>query len=145
MLALGAARAHRGFTDGGPSLVEVARMAPRERAKAVALDAQGEAWFDLRADLRRGEAFAYDASFGLPSMVFRADGTSRLVYLGADAPDDDALDAILARERVRFVAMRTARAKATALPLRPRFPCGFDDCVILEVTPRAAPRVNAAR
>jgi hypothetical protein len=144
-IVIGAARASGGFTDGGPSLRELATMPPRERARTVGKDMHGEDWFDLRAELRPGEAFAYDASFGLPSLAFRNDGTSRLVYLGADAPDDRALDVILARERVRFVALRTARASRSTLPLVRRFACGFDDCVVLEARQGRAPVLNAAR
>jgi hypothetical protein len=137
LLAFSLVHGFRGFSDNGPSLLELARMAPRDRAYAVAPDMRGDRWWDLRRALRPGEAFAYDKSFGLPSFAFRNDGTTRLVFLGDVAPTEDRLAAIVEREHVRFVAVDnriTGRLDERFVEV---FPCGFDACTVYEVMPHA--------
>ena len=145
MLLLGAVLGARGFTHGGPSLAELWHMTPRERAAAVSVDDRGAEWFDVRAELGPGEAFAFDGSVGLTGLGFRGDGHGRLLYLGEVAPSGGELEAILEGQNVRFVALGNAgNAGSTALGaqlgarLVKRFACDADPCVVFEVR-RVAP------
>jgi hypothetical protein len=141
-LALTAARGAGGFTDGGPSLVALTEMSERERAARVGLDEHGADWFAMREAIGPGEAFGYDLSFGLPSLVFRPDGRSRLVFLGSVAPGGTELEAIVDRERIRFLAIDRSRSLSLSSRFRVRFPSTFDGAVIVEVEDRPAPALS---
>ncbi len=132
-LAVGAYSGHRGFSDGRASLAELSLMTPRERAHVAALDGMGERWFDLRHALEPGEALAFDRSMGLPGLVFRPDGTSRLLYLGDDVPAQRELDAFVKREHVRFLAVRFDRVDRLGPGFVERLRSEIDDCVVFEV------------
>jgi hypothetical protein len=132
-LAVGAYSGHRGFSGGRASLAELSLMTPRERARVAALDSMGERWFDLRHALEPGEALAFDRSMGLPGLVFRPDGTSRLLYLGDDIPAHGELDAFVKREHVRFLAVRFDRVDRLGPGFVERLRSEIDDCVVFEV------------
>lgn len=136
LLGYSAVQGTRGFSDGGPSLMALAEMGPRERAYAVAPDMHGDDWRDLRDAIRPGEAFAYDKSFGLPSLAFRDDGRSRLVYLGERSPTGDELEAVVDEQRVRFLAVDDRVRSGLGSRFRPRFACAFDACTVYEVERR---------
>jgi hypothetical protein len=136
LLAVGAILGGDGFTDGGPSLASLARMTPRARAARVSVDVRGAEWFDVRAELRPGDAFAFDGSVGLTGLGFRADGQSRLLYVGDEAPTGAALDAAVDTERVQFLAVHRDRADALGPRFVRRFACDVDPCMVFEVRPR---------
>jgi len=137
LLMVGAVLGAGGFTDTGPSLAALARMTPRDRAARVSVDARGAEWFDVRTELRPGDAFAFDGSVGLTGLGFRADGQSRLVYLGDAAPRGDALDAAVDTEHVQFLAVHRDRSGALGPRFVRRFACDTDPCVVFEVRPKS--------
>lgn len=105
LAALGLVLSWRGFTEGGPSLLEIARMPPEARISAYALDGQEDDWQRARDRIGRGEAFGYDWSYGLAGRLWRHDGTGRVVFLDATTIGADELLAWAARERVRVVVL----------------------------------------
>ena len=137
LLVVGAVLGANGLTDSGPSLAALARMTPRDRAARVSVDARGAEWFDLRTELRSGDAFAFDGSVGLTGLGFRADGLSRLVYLGDEAPRGEALDAAVDTEHVQFLAVHRDHSGALGPRFVRRFACGADPCVVFEVRPKS--------
>jgi hypothetical protein len=142
-LAMSTALGAGGFTDGGPSLASLARMPERTRARRVALDDHGDDWFDIREETKAGEAFGYDLSFGLPSMAMRPDGASRLVFLGDVAPGGPELEALVDRERIRFLAVDRRASRSLSPRFRTLFASSFDDAVILEVGARDEAAISA--
>ncbi|MDQ3036881.1 MAG: hypothetical protein M3Y87_31095 [Myxococcota bacterium] len=105
LTALGIGLSSHGFTDGGPSLLELARMSPERRISAHALDAQEADWQRARDRVGPGEAFGYDWSFGLAGRLWRSDGRGRVVFLDRTTIAGDELLAWARRERVRVVVL----------------------------------------
>jgi hypothetical protein len=142
LAALGLVVSWRGFTEGGPSLVEIAAMTPEARVSAYALDAQEGDWQRARDLVGPGEAFAYDWSFGLPGRLWRHDGTGRVVFLDATTIDAEPLRAWAAVERVRVVvlgegptgASDTARARPDLFRelFRSDYP-SWQPCAVFEI------------
>jgi hypothetical protein len=102
---LGIALSWRGFSDGGPSLWEIAQMPEEARISAYALDEQEDDWHMARERVGPGEAFGYDWSFGLPGRLFRHDGQGRVAFLDETTPTLDELLAWVREERVRVIVL----------------------------------------
>ncbi len=105
LAGLGILLSWRGFTDGGPSLWDIARMPAEARISAYALDEQEDDWHMARERIRPGEAFGYDWSFGLPGRLFRHDGQGRVAFLEETTPTLEALLAWVREERVRVIVL----------------------------------------
>lgn len=90
-----------GFTAGGPSLLSLAAQ-PQEATFGI--DDNEAMWQRARSLVGPGDAFAYDASFGLPGRLFPAHQEARVVFLGAP----ESLDAVLE-------ALREVHARAVVL------------------------------
>lgn len=78
-----------GFTAEGPSLVALASM--REEARVFGIDEAEPTWRTARENVGPGEAFAYDASLGLPGRAFPAHQQARSVFLGTPSSIDEVL------------------------------------------------------
>lgn len=137
--ALGIVLAWPGFTDGGPSLLEVASMRREERLAAVAVDGQEREWEAARQRVGAGHAFGYDPSFGLPGRLWREDGRGRVAYLDDLTPSLDELLAWTRRERVAVVVLgdpSSALARAHPEHFRELFASRYRDwqpCAVFEV------------
>ena len=142
LATVGIVTSWRGFTEGGPSLVEIAAMPPEERISAYALDLQEHEWHRARERLGPGEAFGYDWSYGLPGRLWKHDGTARIAFLPETTPTLDALLGWIARENVRVIALGEGPtgdadlARAHPEHFRELFRSGYPDwqpCAVFEI------------
>ena len=139
LASVGLAAARRGFTDGGATLVELAASSASERMTAASVDGHERDWMEMRARVRSGEAVAYDASFGLPGLLWCGDGRARVLYLATAPNSVDELVRWTRRERVRVIVLGDEAGRAGPLArahgevFRELFPCPLDRCRVYEV------------
>lgn len=126
-----------GFTAGGPSLLS---LAARPGEASFGIDDNEAMWQGARSLVRPGEAFAYDASFGLPGRLFPAHQQARVVFLGEPASLQAAIDElheVHARAVVLADGPHSLAEEARSHPetFRDLGLCGYDPCAVFAVLP----------
>jgi hypothetical protein len=124
-----------GFTDGGPSLLALARMDPAARERAVNVDGRGADWQHAMALLAEGDTFAYDDSADLVGLLWHPEGGRRVVYMPHAMRSKEAARDWLEAERVRLVLLGDGSPllepeAAAALGITKLFGCAFESCAV---------------
>lgn len=120
LTAVGLVLALPGYSLDGPSLFTLASMDERAREHTFGLDEYEGHFADARALVRRGEAIAYDAGFGLPGRLYPLDGRARVLFLDHEPEDADALVRFVDEAHVRVIALTEPPSRATAELARAR-------------------------
>ena len=126
-----------GFTAGGPSLLALAAQ-PDEATFGI--DDNEAMWQRARSLVGPGDAFAYDASFGLPGRLFPAHQQARVVFLGEPASLEAATE-VLREVNARAVVLADGphslaeEARSHPDTFRDLGLCGYDPCAVFAVLP----------
>jgi hypothetical protein len=134
---VGLAFAVRGLTGEGPPLLEVARLAPEARIRALNPNGAAAAWQDFESHLRPDDVVAFDESLSMPYLLWRPDLANRVVPL-AWRESTAAVAAVLAAEKVTYLVAGDklpASELAATQPsrFRPLFRCGADPCTVYQI------------
>ena len=120
---IGLGRALPGFTGG--------------EGASASIDGAPQLWNSLKATLAPGETIAYDHSFGLPGLLWRRDGATRVAYLDWKSPPTSLTD-WLTNNRVRALVLGRDQPAQAAIAgmgsqLRLRAACPSDPCDVYDV------------
>ncbi len=126
--AVGLAVSVPGLTGGGPPLLGFARLSPEARLRGLGPDGPPGRLIDLRRSIGAGEAIAYGEAFDLAYLLWKPDGSNRVLRVPRRLTRA-VLDGWISEQRVRLLlagAGEQADRLARAAPARfnPEGPCG---------------------